>query len=330
MHTEPKQYNNSHLDMENATPKVHRFLPVVNNPTGHCMSTTVTIPDPTTQMTITGTGHSEELPIQQQQHAHHNMGTLDRNSVMIPFFTSMNRSQHTRQSATLDAPLKYANTVASEFNTIPVPLKRKPTLTRFSFDSDGNEHEVLLAQSTKDNMTKDTSLNEMSFKETISDEIMPRDSKSTSEIKEFLVAQNISTHTLPHELDLVKHQPSSAESPHHRTLTSHSTTFNSSPHGDSIRNTSHSKQPSSSSSSSTSANSTSTTASVRSPNSIVPLSSSKRYKALQLHIPGRFDELTISVGDQIVIIQAFRDGWALGHNLATNHIGVFPMHCVLE
>ncbi|KAJ8323280.1 hypothetical protein QVD99_000463 [Batrachochytrium dendrobatidis] len=50
-------------------------------------------------------------------------------------------------------------------------------------------------------------------------------------------------------------------------------------------------------------------------------------RAFATYIPKMPDEIPLSIGDTILVYQAYDDGWALGRNVSTSVEGVFPIAC---
>lgn len=55
-----------------------------------------------------------------------------------------------------------------------------------------------------------------------------------------------------------------------------------------------------------------------------------RCTAIRTFLPEREDELPLSIGDSLTIIEAYEDGWAKGRNEITKEVGVFPLACVVR
>ncbi|KAI8911327.1 hypothetical protein DFJ77DRAFT_512338 [Powellomyces hirtus] len=51
-------------------------------------------------------------------------------------------------------------------------------------------------------------------------------------------------------------------------------------------------------------------------------------RAVIAHEPGLPDEIAVSRGDRMQVIQQYKDGWILGQNLTTHQNGVFPGACL--
>ncbi|KAJ3061804.1 hypothetical protein HK102_008987, partial [Quaeritorhiza haematococci] len=54
------------------------------------------------------------------------------------------------------------------------------------------------------------------------------------------------------------------------------------------------------------------------------------YVATFEHAPGMEDEVELRVGDWVFVERAFSDGWALGRNQTSGHVGMFPLNCVVQ
>ncbi|KAJ3156223.1 hypothetical protein HDU86_003987 [Geranomyces michiganensis] len=59
-------------------------------------------------------------------------------------------------------------------------------------------------------------------------------------------------------------------------------------------------------------------------------SAGQQYRSEHDFFPAEPDEMTLAVGDVVVIFQSFDDGWASGRNLRTNVEGFFPLNALGE
>jgi hypothetical protein len=62
--------------------------------------------------------------------------------------------------------------------------------------------------------------------------------------------------------------------------------------------------------------------------SIATTSAPETVKVVYEYIENLFDEMTMHVGDQILVKSRFDDGWAFGKNLTSKQEGNFPLACV--
>ena len=56
--------------------------------------------------------------------------------------------------------------------------------------------------------------------------------------------------------------------------------------------------------------------------------SGKRWKVVQPYDPQMSDEIQLSIGQFILLMEAFPDGWGVGRIVGTNISGVFPLACI--
>jgi hypothetical protein len=54
----------------------------------------------------------------------------------------------------------------------------------------------------------------------------------------------------------------------------------------------------------------------------------KSYKVVQPHTPANDDEIVLDLGEMVIVLEEFEDGWAFGRNQTKGESGVFPIVCL--